>query len=103
MIRNVRIAAPGDPPSVSAGPVEGIYREFELLWFMVSRAGTTVTREMYYGEWEGKTQEEIVERDRETWDRLARPSADFRPPGGESLAVGVDVHFDLVAAAEFGL
>lgn len=43
-------------------------------------------REMFYGEWEGKTQEEIVERDRDVWDRLAKPSADFRAPGGESLA-----------------
>jgi broad specificity phosphatase PhoE len=43
-------------------------------------------REMFYGEWEGKTQEEIVERDRDVWERLARPSADFRAPGGESVA-----------------
>ena len=43
-------------------------------------------REMFYGEWEGKTQEEIVERDRDVWDLLARPRADFRAPGGESIA-----------------
>jgi len=63
-------------------------------------------REMFYGEWEGKTQEEIVERDRDTWERLARPSADFRAPGGESLAeVRERVHaayLEIVAAHRDG-
>ena len=43
-------------------------------------------REMHYGEWDGKTQEEIVEEDEEAWQGLIKPSADFRPPGGESLS-----------------
>jgi hypothetical protein len=31
-IRNVRICAPGDPPSCSSSPVNGAYRGRELLW-----------------------------------------------------------------------
>lgn len=31
-IRNIRMCAPGDPPSCSTAPVNGAYRGFELLW-----------------------------------------------------------------------
>lgn len=31
-IRNVRIGKPGDPPSVSQGPIADQYRDFEFLW-----------------------------------------------------------------------
>lgn len=43
-------------------------------------------REMHYGEWEGKTQEQISAQYGVDWEAVMRPSADFRIPGGESLA-----------------
>lgn len=43
-------------------------------------------REMNFGEWEGKAEDFLAEHFRANWDELMRPSADFRAPGGESLA-----------------
>ena len=43
-------------------------------------------REMHYGEWEGLTGEVVKNRYQDQWQALLNPTADFHPPGGESLA-----------------
>lgn len=43
-------------------------------------------REMHYGDWEGKTQQVLLDHFKDDWEALSRPTADFRAPGGESLA-----------------
>jgi broad specificity phosphatase PhoE len=43
-------------------------------------------REINQGEWEGQFVEDIKARDAEHWDQRTIDPANFRPPGGESVA-----------------
>ncbi len=41
--------------------------------------------ELSFGEWEGRTHEEIARSSPSDWERIWKNPSDFRPPGGESV------------------
>lgn len=85
----MRVAVQGESPwqVVVSSP---LLRCAEFATELAARAGVPLEtekgfKEIGFGEWEGRTSEELMQEDPDCLDRLWRDPAGYTPPGGEGL------------------
>ena len=87
----MRAAVQGESPwqAVVSSP---LLRCAEFAMELAARGGVPLEteagfKEIGFGEWEGRTSEELMQEDPDCLDRLWRDPAHYTPPGGEARAV----------------